>query len=74
MMWGWSDWGWQAWLAMSVMMLVVWAAIVWAIIAIARSASGKHRGSDEILAERFARGDIDEAEYQRRRELIRGAP
>jgi len=26
-----------------------------------------------ILDERFARGEIDEVEYQRRRELLRGA-
>ncbi len=30
------------------------------------------RGAENVLAERFARGEIDEGEYQRRRDALRG--
>lgn len=73
MMWQWGDWSWQAWLAMGLMMVTVWVPIVWAVIAITRSTRDDHRRTDAILAERFAHGDIDEAEYRQRRELTRGA-
>ena len=72
MMWWSGDWGWGAWVVMSLMMLAFWALVIWAFLSVARS-NGSHRrdSSDDILSDRFARGEIDEAEYRRRRELIR---
>ncbi len=77
--------GWGGWLVMVAMMAVFWGAIAWVIVTLIRhSGSGSEpspvtgsdsmRGSDpmRILDERFARGEIDEAEYQRRREVLRG--
>ncbi len=63
--------GWW-WLAVP-MMIVFWTFIVWAVIVLLR-ANDSTRGrtsAEEVLAERFARGEIDEAEYQRRRKIVR---
>jgi putative membrane protein len=81
MMWGYG-WGWGSWLGMGVGMILFWALVIVAIIALAgdlrrsRDASqststGGLERPEELLAERFARGEIDEQEYQRRRELLR---
>lgn len=75
-----AGWGVGAWLAMSLMMVVVWglpiALVVWAL------RSSFHRepptgptppppSADEVLAERYARGEISEEEFARRREVLR---
>jgi len=79
MMWGYG-WGWGSWLVMGVTMVLFWGLIIAAIIALvrylgatretSRSIHGQARPED-VLAERFARGEIDENEYQHRRELLR---
>ena len=82
MMWGYG-WGWGSWLGMGVVMILFWALVIAAIVALvgylrgsrddSRSTStGDRERPEELLAERFARGEIDEQEYQRRRELLRG--
>jgi putative membrane protein len=83
MMWGW-DWGWGAWLGMSVMMLLFWGLVIAAIVALGRYLGGTRQGgppasssdrerpsAEELLDERFARGEIDQDEYTRRRQLLR---
>ena len=76
----WNDgWGAGQWLAMGLMMLVFWAAVAAVIIALFRrtgptrdqSAEPPHRDAERILSERFARGDIDEEEFVRRRDALR---
>jgi len=80
MMWG-CDWGWGAWLAMMVMMVVFWGLVIAAVVALVRYLGGTRQGdrtgsgsgrasAEEVLAERFARGEIDADEYTRRRELL----
>ena len=71
---------------MGIVMLLLWGAlialVVWAVRsyhspAVPSSSPQAARRSDEILAERFARGEIDEDEFRRRREALRegsGAP
>ena len=71
-MWWGGDWGWGAWLAMAVMMLAFWALVFWAGLTLARS-DRRRPDSEAILGERFARGDIDDDEYRRRRELLRSS-
>ncbi|MEV8060595.1 MULTISPECIES: SHOCT domain-containing protein [Streptomyces] len=83
---GMNGWG---WFAMSISMVVFWALIIAIGVllyrALARPAppgSGPtawHKtppsGSPEqILAERYARGEIDEEEYHRRLATLRGSP
>jgi putative membrane protein len=82
MMW-WNHGGWGAgdWLAMSFMMVVFWGLVIALVVAVVRSAHsdrGSQHGpadtiaqrADEVLAERFARGEIDEDEYTHRRTVL----
>ena len=72
MMWWGGDWGWSAWLVMSLMMLAFLALVIWVFLSVARrGGSNRHDSGEDILADRFARGEIDENEYRHRRELIR---
>jgi putative membrane protein len=70
--------GWGGWIAMVSMMIVFWGAIAWVVVTLLRQSSSRPQppptSTDplRILDERFARGDIDEAEYKRRSELLRG--
>jgi putative membrane protein len=68
-----SGWG---WFMMSVGMILFWIVIIGAGIMIYRALSspgggtGRHetsqRAPEQLLAERFARGKIDENEYRKR--------
>lgn len=82
-MMGWDGgWGVGAWIAMSLMMVVFWggliALVVWLVRGSPSSPSDRPatRSDDpaehgeKVLAERFARGEIDEEEFTRRRELL----
>lgn len=80
MMNGYGGWGVGAWLMMSLVTLVVLALIVAGVVAFnrrSRSASTPPApgsdGSDALrtLDDRFARGEIDEAEYAKRRDLLK---
>ena len=72
-----GDWGVGAWLAMSAMMLVFWgsviALVVWAVRSFGsggQQINDRGAGPDAVLAERYARGEIEEDEFRRRRELL----
>ena len=71
---------------MTVGMLLFWALLIFTVIALIRYLPGKdHRpsppppqpspppaeGAEQILAERFARGEIDESEYRHRLAVLR---
>lgn len=72
------------WFAMSLMMIVFWGALVALVVWLVRPVRRDHRDAatpsssraDEVLAERYARGEIDDEEYTRRRRLLHepGAP
>ena len=87
MMWwdhgGWGGgWGAGDWLAMSVMMVVFWglliAVVVWVVRSFRRepdrptTTQPAGEDADTVLAARFARGEIDDDEFTRRRDLLRG--
>jgi putative membrane protein len=62
---------------MSLTTLLLWALLITGIVLLVRylgrSAPAADRGSPErILAERYARGDIDEQEYRQRLQVLRG--
>lgn len=77
-MWGWMS-GW-AWLAMAVMLVAFLVLVVVAATMVTRllgppdqPGGGDRpagRSAMEILRERFASGEIDEEEFQRRRAVL----
>jgi len=70
MMWS-SGW---AWFWMCIAMLAFWALAAWVIVTLVRNSKrGRPDRSDAqaLLEERFARGELEEDEYRRRRDLIR---
>lgn len=81
MMWWHGDWNGWAWLAMSASMLAFWGLLIWGVVTVIRNSNsatatdavgaGGTRDPEQILRERFARGEIDEAEYEHRREVLR---
>ena len=76
--WG---WGWGGWLLMTLVMIVFWAAVITAVVLpcviwlthatpAAAPPPGPARAED-LSAERFARGEIDDDEYRQRLTLLR---
>ena len=64
--------GWGGWLLMTLAMVAFWALVVFAVVALFRSdAPGAvRRTPEQFLDERFARGEIDAAEYEARRDVL----
>jgi putative membrane protein len=70
---------WWAWLLGLVVLALIVVLVVWIVTRITSTNRPEQsppepprRGAEEILAERLARGDIDEDEYRRRRDALRG--
>lgn len=76
MMWWDGNWSWAAWAAMTITMIGFWALVIWAVATFVRGNASagpdRRRDPEEILAERFARGEINEDEFRDRRDLLRG--
>ena len=72
MYWGNGDWNWAAWLMMTASMVLFWGLVAWVVITIGRRPGESHRRPEEVLADRFARGEIDDEEYRRRRHALHG--
>ncbi|HXV93823.1 MAG TPA: SHOCT domain-containing protein [Pseudonocardia sp.] len=81
MMYWWGDqMSWWGWALMSISMVAFWALVIAGIVALVRYArtSGGDRRSEQlsrpapeqVLAERYARGEIDEDEYRRRLDTL----
>ena len=72
-----GDLGWGAWLAMSLGMLAFWGLVIWAVVALVRSSAGdvSRRGAtpEQVLADRFARGEIHEDDHRRCLAALRDA-
>jgi putative membrane protein len=80
----WGSYGahWWANLLMGASMLVFWGLVIAGVVVLVRYYDRMPYPSrplparptpDEILAKRFARGELDEDEYQRRRDTLRAA-
>ncbi|MGD9620783.1 MAG: SHOCT domain-containing protein [Mycolicibacterium sp.] len=80
-MWG-HGWGWGGGVLMGVLMILFVVALVTALVLAIRyltvpqrvpgpSAGNTEDRSERLLAERFARGEIDEDEYRRRMTVLR---
>lgn len=71
-----TTWG---WIGMTLAMVAFWVLIIGALVWLVRGVGrderevSQHRSEPEqVLAERFARGEIDEAEYDDRLATLRG--
>lgn len=73
-MWGWDGswsmgWGW-----FGLMHLAWWLLLIVAVVLVARAVLGRRWGQRDtaldILRERYARGEINEEEYQERKKLL----
>jgi len=85
-MMGWyhdGSWGPGGWLLMTLSMTLVWGGLIAAVVVLFRSDHRAAQGPahpaapshpELVLAERFARGEIDEGEYRLRLEVLRGHP
>jgi putative membrane protein len=63
---------------MTVGNLVLWAVIILGVVALLRhrprsGATGPRPTAEEMLAERFARGEIADDEYRQRLDVLRGS-
>jgi putative membrane protein len=77
-----GDWGWGGWLSMTLMMVAFWGVLVALIVWPARADRGSRserpagqsgKPAEDVLAERFARGEIDAEEYRQRRDVLAGS-
>ncbi|HZQ87631.1 MAG TPA: SHOCT domain-containing protein [Acidimicrobiales bacterium] len=71
MMWGHYDgFSWWWFVIMPVGMLGFWAVVAWVIVTLVRGERPSERApaseAERILAERYARGEIDASEYHAR--------
>lgn len=78
---GYGGWGWGGWILTAIVLIVVFAVVITAIVLTVRyltggshraqGGAGSGRAAQDVLSERFARGEIDEEEYRRRVTLLR---
>ncbi|WP_229866615.1 SHOCT domain-containing protein [Sinomonas cellulolyticus] len=87
MMYGWYGgagvWG---WVVMGIVMLLFWGGVAAVVVLLVRGSRGGWGGRgtyppgpqqedpEHILAQRFARGEIDETEYRARLDALRRRP
>ena len=72
-MWWWNDYGPAPWLHYGpLIMIVLMAGCGFMMFFMMRGHHGESRGdsAEQILKERFARGEIDKAEYEERRRVL----
>jgi putative membrane protein len=79
MWWHGTEWSWWGWLAMGLSMVIFWVAVVVLVVLVLRAApfAGTARQGtrpEDVLAERYARGEIDDDEYERRSSRLRNRP
>ena len=74
MMWGYPH-SWWAWLFMILGMLGFWGLLMALVVALLRrpgpSDQRKYVSPEEVLAERFARGELDADQYRKRLRVLR---
>jgi putative membrane protein len=77
MYWG-GDWSGWTWFAMGFSMLVFWGIVVTAIWLVVRAASNERSvappppAAEETLRCRYAAGELDDDEFNRRLRVLRG--
>jgi putative membrane protein len=74
--WHMNNWDWGGWMLMTTTMVAFWALVACVVVVVTRN--GRRPSADisdpeQILAGRFASGEIDDEEYGRRLEALRSA-
>lgn len=75
-MWGWDDPAGVGWMLFSAMHVFWWVVMIAVAVVIFRTITGRSRGpwrrdsAMDILRQRYARGEIDAAEYEERRKQL----
>lgn len=77
MMWfGTGNPGWIGWTLAVPSMTAFWALVVWAVIALVRStgraSDSRQPNAEDILARRFAAGEIDAPAYRQSQAVLSG--
>jgi putative membrane protein len=81
-MWYWHGGAW-GWFWMLAMMATFWLLIVAVVFVVVRAGTPRRERGDrsssaptpeEVLRDRFARGEIDADEYEHRRKVLTGVP
>lgn len=72
----WRDgggWSWGMMFVGMVMMIGFWVLVAWVIVTVVRRPDARPSSGDaqQILDERFARGELDADEYRQRRDALR---
>ena len=70
----WQGYGWGWWVLMSAGMIAFWGVVLWLIVGFVRGDSNRRPDAESILADRFARGEIDDDEYRQRLDVLRHRP
>lgn len=82
MYWNGNMGGW-GYVFMVISFVLFWGAVIAAVVLLARTLGPGNRGrnlgsgpgyAEDLLAERFARGEIDESEYTARLDVLRRRP
>ena len=73
MMGGWGPWFMTVSTVVVVALLVGVGLVVYRIVQRPDRNPGALSGAEQVLAERYARGEIDRAEFEERRTTIRGS-
>jgi uncharacterized membrane protein len=68
-----GDWWWL----MAIGMTLFWVVVIWAVVVFVRGRTGvvdtrAEARPEDTLKQRFARGELTEADYERSLKLIRG--
>lgn len=74
--------GWGGWIWGALMMVVFWGGLLALVVFLVRGFGRPSRGEEtrrgpdakEILAERFARGEISEEEFEQRKRVLERQP
>lgn len=77
-----ATWNTGEWIAMSLMMVAFWGLLIVAVVAFIRwsrrdaatpRTASSQETAEQLLANRFARGDLDEEDYRRRLAVLASA-
>jgi putative membrane protein len=76
---GWGHWGGLWGIVPTITMVVIWALVITALVLAAQylislwsaSRTARPTHAEDLIARRYARGEIDDDEYRRRTTLLR---